>query len=237
MRLFGAIAGRATDPGTRVCSPARAIACYPAALPLIRQRASFSPPLLCRTLRGRSVAKSGNAVTAQILAGIWSYPAFLRASIAALLMASSMLAAVGIRAEDGNNGTLARGKYLVERVSMCGDCHTPRAAHGRPDRARFLDGATLGFISAHAAGLVRCAPPIAGLRFWTAEQSVKFLETGITPGGAYAKPPMPAYRLAHDDAVAVVKYLRSLRSASSDPCVPEAMASPLRSSPVTTGDP
>ena len=164
----------------------------------------------------------GTAVTAQTQSSMASYSAFLRASIAILLIVSSIFRAVEIRAEDRNNRVLARGKYLVEHVSMCGDCHTPRAAHGRPDSKRFLDGASLGFISANVPGLVRCAPPIAGLRFWTEEQSVKFLETGIKPDGAYANSPMPAYRLARDDAVAVVKYLRSLKSASSDACATSA---------------
>jgi hypothetical protein len=39
---------------------------------------------------------------------------------------------------------------------------------------------------------------------------VKFLETGKNPRGNAADPPMPAYKLQHDDAVAIVTYLKSL---------------------------
>ena len=38
-------------------------------------------------------------------------------------------------------GAVARGKYIVERVAMCGQCHTPRDTDGTPERARWLQGA------------------------------------------------------------------------------------------------
>ena len=39
---------------------------------------------------------------------------------------------------------------------------------------------------------------------------VTFLETGKGPKGNAADPPMPAYHLSHEDAVAVVEYLKTL---------------------------
>jgi hypothetical protein len=44
----------------------------------------------------------------------------------------------------------------------------------------------------------------------TDELAVKFFETGLTANGKFAQPPMPQFRFSHDDAVAVVAYLRSL---------------------------
>src|SRR5579863_2373669 len=38
-------------------------------------------------------------------------------------------------------GDLARGRYLVENVGMCGQCHTPRDSSGALDQRRPLDGA------------------------------------------------------------------------------------------------
>src|SRR5271168_1993321 len=38
------------------------------------------------------------------------------------------------------NADLARGKYLVEGVAMCGQCHTPRDSQGNFDRSRWLQG-------------------------------------------------------------------------------------------------
>src|ERR1700739_2483657 len=40
-----------------------------------------------------------------------------------------------------NADVVARGKYLVEDVAFCGNCHTPRGKDGEPDRARWLEGA------------------------------------------------------------------------------------------------
>src|ERR1700730_277663 len=38
-------------------------------------------------------------------------------------------------------GDVARGKYIVEQVAMCGQCHTPRDANGHLDASRPLQGA------------------------------------------------------------------------------------------------
>jgi mono/diheme cytochrome c family protein len=131
-------------------------------------------------------------------------------------------AAVCASAHQTDKELLARGEYLVERVAMCGDCHTPRSSGGEPDQARPLQGATLRFGPSDRAGFAQCAPAIAGMHFWTKAQAVRFLETGLMPSGTYAKPPMPRYRLSRDDADAVVAYLRSLRPASSEPCAAPA---------------
>jgi hypothetical protein len=40
---------------------------------------------------------------------------------------------------------------------------------------------------------------------------VKFFETGTNAFAKQALPPMPQFRFHHDDAVAVVAYLRSLK--------------------------
>ena len=44
--------------------------------------------------------------------------------------------------QDATN-LIRHGEYLVSSVSMCGDCHTPPDASGRPDGARLLRGGTL----------------------------------------------------------------------------------------------
>ena len=50
-----------------------------------------------------------------------------------------------------------------------------------------------------------------GLAESSEEGMVKFLETGKNPRGDKADPPMPAYTLSHDDAVAVMTCLKSLK--------------------------
>lgn len=127
-----------------------------------------------------------------------------------LLLGAAMLLLCGAHARNAGSHSAARGRYLVERVMMCGDCHTP-VIDGKPDRKRWLQGGPLFFTV--PPGLASVAPPIAGLpRHWTREQFVRFMETGITPAGVRSRTPMPAYRLHADDAEAVASYLISLRA-------------------------
>src|SRR4051812_8690655 len=41
---------------------------------------------------------------------------------------------------------IKHGDYLVNRVALCSDCHTPRDAKGNFDRSKLLQGATLGVV-------------------------------------------------------------------------------------------
>lgn len=107
--------------------------------------------------------------------------------------------------------SVARGKYIVERTSMCADCHTPHDEKGQLVLARSLQGAPLGVQPIHPMPWADTAPPIAGLPAkFTAAQTVTFLETGKRPDGSMAKPPMPPYRFSHEDALAVTAYLKTL---------------------------
>lgn len=106
----------------------------------------------------------------------------------------------------------ARGKYIVERVGMCGDCHTPRDAKGEPIAAQALHGAPLGLRPLHPMQFAEYAPRIAGLPVnWTPQETAIFLQTGKRADGSSPLPPMPPYRLTKEDAWAVVDYLRSLK--------------------------
>jgi hypothetical protein len=137
------------------------------------------------------------------------FPAFL------LVVAIAFLAPVLMRL--GATGPAAdprveRGRYLVEGVAMCGDCHTPKTEKGQYDRAQWLQGDVLEFKPTHPMPWSLVAPPIAGLPSFTKdEQAVAFFETGTNAFGRTALPPMPQLRLNHDDSLAVVAYLRSLK--------------------------
>jgi mono/diheme cytochrome c family protein len=108
-----------------------------------------------------------------------------------------------------------QGRYLVERVGICGDCHTPLGPTGEPVRAKWLKGATLTFLpTMPVPNWAKTAPDLtpggAVLRSWGEKGLARFLETALDPSGKPANPPMPAYRMKTADAEAVVEYLKSL---------------------------
>jgi mono/diheme cytochrome c family protein len=130
-----------------------------------------------------------------------------------ICLAAFLFGARTLRAQPATgDAQLQRGKYLVENVAMCADCHTPRDDKGQFDRSQWLQGNLLDFKPDHPMPFAAVAPPIAGLPGFTDEKAVKFLETGIDAAGKPAMAPMPQFRFNHDDAVAVVAYLRSLKS-------------------------
>jgi mono/diheme cytochrome c family protein len=106
---------------------------------------------------------------------------------------------------------IQHGKYLVENIGMCAECHTPKTDKGEYDRSQWLQGNLLDFKPTVLMPFAAVAPPIAGLPGFTEEQALKFLETGIDVTGKPAMPPMPQYRFNSDDARAVLAYLRSLK--------------------------
>lgn len=109
------------------------------------------------------------------------------------------------------NALIARGKYIVEGVAMCGQCHTPRNGHGEADRNQALQGAPLWLQPAGPVGdWPSQAPRIAGIPPGTEAQLVTLLTTGVWRDGKRPRPPMPQFRMTRQDAQAVVAYLKSL---------------------------
>jgi mono/diheme cytochrome c family protein len=106
---------------------------------------------------------------------------------------------------------ISRGKYLVEQVGMCGDCHTPRNEKGEPMKEQWLKGAALDFKPAVPIPVwADKSVDIAGLRGWDRDAAIKFMMTGTVPNSIPARPPMPQYRFNLQDATAIVAYLKSL---------------------------
>ena len=118
---------------------------------------------------------------------------------------------------DAADAALAkRGQYLVDAAGACADCHTARDWKGALDHDHWLQGAKLDFKPARLMPWADYAPGIAGLpKFATDAEAVTFFETGLRNGRKCA-PPMPQYRFSHDDAVAIVSYLRSLPSGTAN---------------------
>jgi mono/diheme cytochrome c family protein len=109
---------------------------------------------------------------------------------------------------------VARGKYLVEGVAMCGQCHTPVDSNGNPDRTRWLQGGPEPYMPARPnSDWPISAPRIGGTPPADDADMVKLLTTGIWTTGARLRYPMPQFRMERSDAEAVVAYLKSLTPA------------------------
>ena len=109
-----------------------------------------------------------------------------------------------------------RGKYLVEEVAKCQDCHTPRGADGQLDREKWLKGTVLDFQPMQPVKEWHKTSPdlTPGSRLWqrwTEKGITEFLKTGLGPSGHTADPPMPTYKLKAEDAEAIVAYLKTLK--------------------------
>lgn len=108
-------------------------------------------------------------------------------------------------------GDVERGRYLVEDVAMCEECHTPRDAKGNLDESRQLQGAQIWIQPVHPiTDWANRAPALAGFVGFTDAQGEDILERGIGPNGLSIQPPMHIYHMSPADALAVIAYLRSL---------------------------
>lgn len=122
---------------------------------------------------------------------------------------------------------LERGRYLVERVARCADCHSPRDAQGGFVAERWLQGAMLPFSPTVPMPWANAAPTISGLPSLPDDElAVHYLTTGELPGGRVSRPPMPPFRFTPDDARAVVAWLRTRPAmpAPGEPAVARASA-------------
>jgi mono/diheme cytochrome c family protein len=132
--------------------------------------------------------------------------------------------------KSGNAAQLSRGKYLVERVGMCADCHSPRNERGQFIKEHWLAGSPLGFKPiSPIPGWVDVAPGIAGLPGWNEKDAIAFLSTGKGLNGKTAGPPMPEFRFTRSDAAAVVAYLKSLKPETTKTKAPSAPKMPKKS--------
>lgn len=104
---------------------------------------------------------------------------------------------------------LERGRYLVEALAHCAECHTPRNALGGLDRSRWMGGAP----SPDGKGGIPNITP--GKLQWSAAEIVAYLTTGFTPefdsvGGHMAYVVENMSKLPASDVQAVVAYLKAL---------------------------
>jgi mono/diheme cytochrome c family protein len=108
----------------------------------------------------------------------------------------------------------SRGRYIVEDLAICGQCHTPRDSSGTPDRTKWLQGAPVWLKTAEPVeNWPLQAPRIGGAPPGTDAEMVTLLTTGIWRSGTYLRPPMPQFRMSRQDAESVVAYLKTVKPA------------------------
>lgn len=133
------------------------------------------------------------------------------ATLGALVALAFNLRAAEPARDSSEHGLLVeRGRYLVNNIGLCADCHTPRDERGQWVKELWLEGAALPFKPTVEMPWSPAAPPIAGLPSMTDEQALAFLTTGVRPNGSRPLPPMPEFRFSEPDARAVLAYLRTL---------------------------
>ncbi|MGA2430619.1 MAG: c-type cytochrome [Candidatus Acidiferrum sp.] len=114
------------------------------------------------------------------------------------------------------SGDVERGRYLVEEVAKCPECHTPRNDRGELRKDAWLSGATIWILPvAKIPNWADHAPALAGFPSFTEEQGERILEKGTGPEGEEIRPPMHIYHMNPADAKAIIAYLKSLPRGSS----------------------
>ncbi len=150
--------------------------------------------------------------------------------LAAVLIFCLAAAVQGMNHAADNPASVERGRYLVTTILACGNCHTPKAADGRPVAGKELAGGGLSFDFPFFAGTASNITPDreTGIGAWTDDDIKRAITAGQRPShGRLAGVPLAPmmwvsfYKaLLPADLDAVVAYLRSV------PPVRNAMALP-----------
>ena len=119
---------------------------------------------------------------------------------------------------DGLTDQQQQGRYLVEAMAHCGECHTPRNALGALRTDAWLSGAP------NPSGDGRIPNITPGRLTWSEGEIAEYLRSGFTPeydtaGGEMAEVVRNTARLTDADRAAIAAYLKAV------PAVP-AVADP-----------
>lgn len=104
---------------------------------------------------------------------------------------------------------IERGRYLVEALGHCGECHTPRNALGGLIRSQWLSGAAAPDGDGTIPNLTSAALT------WSEADIAAYLKSGFTPefdtaGGQMVEVIENTSRLTDDDRSAIAAYLKAV---------------------------
>jgi hypothetical protein len=109
------------------------------------------------------------------------------------------------------SGNVEHGRYLVERVAMCFECHSGRDARGNIiDTQRYMGGA-IPFAPPWPNEWAMRAPRNKGLPGYNDALALRLLTQGsIGRKGEQLRYPMPRFHMTPQDAADVIAFMRSL---------------------------
>jgi mono/diheme cytochrome c family protein len=104
---------------------------------------------------------------------------------------------------------LERGRYLVESLGHCTECHTPRNALGGLQRSQWMAGAP------NPSGDGRIPNITDGALRWSEGEIAEYLKSGFTPdfdtaGGTMAAVVRNTAKLSDEDRAAIAAYLKAI---------------------------
>ena len=104
-----------------------------------------------------------------------------------------------------------RGRYIVEALAHCGECHTPRNGLGALETSAWLGGAL------SPDGVSRVPNITPGGLDWSEDELVEYLTSGFTPefdvaGGLMAEVIANTSQLPPEDLRAIAAYLKAVPS-------------------------
>jgi mono/diheme cytochrome c family protein len=116
-------------------------------------------------------------------------------------------------------GGVQRGRYLVEHVAICGDCHTPRNFTGAPKQSLYMAG-----VDEKNGPLGEAVSNITpdretGIGDWRRQDIAELLLTGVKPDGDNVQGLMAEViegvshgfkDMKKEDALAIADYLKSI---------------------------
>lgn len=130
-----------------------------------------------------------------------------------LLAMLALSAQLGAVAAAPKASVLERGKYLMEGVVACGNCHMARGDKGQPLPEKGLSGGMVFDEPPFKAFAANITPdPETGIGKWTDAQLAKAIREGVRPDKSIIGPPMPIefYRhLSDADLAAIIAYIRA----------------------------
>ena len=113
-----------------------------------------------------------------------------------------------------------RGRYLVEGIAGCGNCHTPNGPTGKVANMA-LAGGLMEDNKAFRAVAANITPDReTGIGTWTDAEIARAIREGISRDGRVMGPPMPfeLYRAMSDaDLAAIIAYLRTVPAVRNAP--------------------